>query len=40
MEGDSIEVCVDVANSDQISGKGSVHLATSGGNNILQKFCI
>ena len=30
MEGDSIEVCVDVANSDQISGTGSVQLATQG----------
>ena len=33
-EGDSIEVCVDVANSDQISGSGSVQLATiEGGGN-------
>ena len=35
VEGDSIEVCVDVANSDQISGTGSVQLATleGGGGN-------
>ena len=35
VEGDSIQVCVDVANSDQISGTGSVQLATleGGGGN-------